>query len=375
MAFEHYMRSGGKLLRLGYTTGTCAAIAAGAAMELLLTGQAPDTGRLMTPKGIAVEAEIANPSLEEGRAACSVQKDGGDDIDATSGAEIRAEVFLREEGLTIDGGDGVGRVTKRGLDQPPGEAAINSVPREMIGRQIEKVCKKYGYGGGVHVIISVPGGEELAQRTFNPNLGIVGGISILGTSGIVEPQSLQALLDSIRTEMKMHGANGVKSLIVTPGNYGEEFLRAFPGIEGMPIVKCSNFIGDTLDMAGEYGIEQALVVGHIGKLVKLAGGVMNTHSRNADCRAEIFTAHAAMAGATADTARALMTAATADRCIEILQEKGLWGEVAASLLAEIQNRLDRRAAGAYQTGAIVFSNRFGLIGLTTGARQILRREP
>ena len=374
MAFEHYIASGQEKLRLGFTTGTCAAIAAGAAAELLLGGVEQKQGSLMTPKGIEVDTEVIHHCLQDGTAACSVMKDGGDDIDVTAGAEIRAQVCKTTGGLTIDGGQGVGRVTKRGLDQPVGEAAINSVPREMIGDQVKKVCKKYGYTGGIHVIISVPQGEDIAKKTFNPNMGIEGGISILGTSGIVEPKSLKALLDSINVEMRMHGANGVKHMIVTPGNYGADFLKAFPEAEGIPVVKCSNFIGDVLDMAAQYGMESVIVVGHVGKLVKLAGGIMNTHSRYADCRGEIFAAHGAMAGISAETARALMDAATADRCIEILREKGVWEQAARSLMNQIQVRLERRAAGAFRVGAVVFSNQYGLIGITEKAHNLLRRK-
>lgn len=372
MAFEHYVNAGGKKLRLGFTTGVCAAIAAGAALEYLLGGEKTKTGGILTPRGIFVETEVFGHSLEDGGAACSVRKDGGDDIDVTSGAEIRAAVFLTERGLTIDGGQGVGRVTKGGLDQPVGQAAINAVPRAMIGEQVEKICKKHGYAGGVHVIISVPEGERLAKKTFNPNMGIEGGISILGTSGIVEPKSLKALLDSIGVEMRVHGASGAKSVILTPGNYGEDFLRAFSGIEGIPIVKCSNFIGDTLDMAAEHHMERVLVVGHMGKLVKLAGGVMNTHSRYADCRGEIFTAHGAMAGISKEAARELMSAPTADGCMDILKREGIYGQVVRSLLEQIQERLERRAAGAFAVGAVVFSNQRGLIGMTAGADRILR---
>ena len=198
MAFEHYIQSGGKRLRCGYTTGTCAALAAAAATQLLLTKEPPKTMGLMTPKGIFVEVEISQSSLEGGKATCGVVKDAGDDVDATQGLLICAQVESSEApGITIDGGLGVGRVTKPGLDQPVGAAAINHVPRQMIASAVEKVQKTFGDSRGLAVTIFVPEGEKIAQKTFNPYMGIVGGISILGTSGIVEPMSIQALIDTL----------------------------------------------------------------------------------------------------------------------------------------------------------------------------------
>ena len=299
MAFDHYIENGAQRLRCGYTTGTCAALAAAGAASLLLSGEAPRALSLITPKGIPVTVEPVELFWENGAAVCGVAKDGGDDADATDGLVIRARVeTIEEPEIRIDGGEGVGRVTKPGLDQPPGAAAINRVPRRMIEEQARRVCDTLGYAGGLSVCISVPGGEEAAKRTFNPMLGIEGGISILGTSGIVEPMSEKALVDTIAVELRQAAALGARDVILTPGNYGETFLRDHPqAARGVPVVKCSNFIGDALDLAGNRGFSQVLLVGHAGKLVKLAAGVMNTHSRYADGRAEVFCAHAAVCGA------------------------------------------------------------------------------
>jgi len=277
-------------------------------------------------------------------------------------------------GVAIDGGEGVGRVTKPGLDQPVGAAAINRVPRRMISEAVQAVCGVVGYDGGLAVTISVPGGAEAAKKTFNPQLGVEGGISILGTSGIVEPMSSQALADTIALELRQAAALGAKRVILTPGNYGADFIRA-QGLDRLdvPVVKCSNFIGESLDEAGFQGFEAVLLVGHIGKLVKLAGGIMNTHSRWADCRGELFCAHAALAGADRETCAALMGAATADACVAILDREGLRRPVLDSLLAAIQRRLDRRAAGTFRTGAVLFSNEYGPLGQTAGAAEILER--
>ena len=371
--FEHTIRSGAKLLRCGYTTGSCAALAASGAVRLLLSGEAPPTVRLVTPKGWPVEVPLAEAVLDGEEARCAVRKDAGDDPDVTDGCLVCAAVRRTERGITVDGGAGVGRVTKPGLDQPVGAAAINTVPRRMIRDAARAVCEELGYGGGLEILISVPNGEELAKKTFNPMLGIEGGVSILGTSGVVEPMSERALIDTIELELRQAAALGGKRVILTPGSYGEAYLHEI-GLDGcgVPVVKCSNFIGDALDAAAALGFEDVLLVGHVGKLVKLAGGVMNTHSRQADCRAELFTAHAAVCGASPALCRALMEAVTADACLALLEEAGLKEAVLESLLAAIQTQLDRRAAGRLRGGAVLFSNRYGGLGATAEAESILK---
>ena len=372
MALEHYIRSGQKRLRCGYTTGTCAALATGGAASLLLLGEAPERLSLMTPKGLAVEAAPEGLRYEGDAAVCGVRKDGGDDADATHGLVVVARVEKSPgPGVRIHGGEGVGRVTKPGLDQPVGAAAINRVPRQMVEAQARAVCAKAGYAGGLEITLSIPGGREAAQKTFNPALGVEGGLSILGTSGIVEPMSQQALVDTIALELNQAAALGAEDLILTPGNYGEEFLRQHP-LGGAPVVKVSNFIGDALDLAAGHPFRQVLLVGHIGKLVKLAGGVMNTHSRYADCRAELFCAHAACCGASRQVCLELLQAATADRCIEILDGAGLREPVLRRLLEAIQLHLDRRVQGKYRVGAVLFSNTYGLLGHTEPGREIIQ---
>ena len=374
MSFDHYIQSGGKRLRCGYTTGTCAALAAKGAAELLLTGRAPEAVSLRTPKGWVVEVPLEGPRLENGTASAWVTKDGGDDVDATHGLPIAASVARQPgTGLTLRGGEGVGRVTKPGLDQPAGEWAINSTPRRMILEAVDSVRRALDQPGGLLITISVPGGREAAKKTFNPHLGIEGGISILGTSGIVEPMSVQALVDTLTLELRQAASSGARRLILTPGNYGMDFLGsgALDLPPAVPIVRCSNFVGEALDSARLEGFRDILLVGHIGKFVKLAAGIFNTHSRQADGRGEIFCAHAALCGADRETARALMDSATADRCLEILAEKQLREPVLASLLSAIQRHLDRRAGEDLQTGAVLFSNQYGLLGMTRGAKEIL----
>ena len=374
MAFEHYVRSGGKRLRCGYTTGTCAALAAAGCARYLMCGEWPDTVSLRTPRGWTVEVPLEGCRTEGKTARCGVRKDGGDDVDRTHGALIEAAVTLTERpGVIIDGGPGVGRVTQPGLDQPVGAAAINRVPREMMTRAVEDIFSLFGYEGGARVLISVPEGAAIAKDTFNPHLGIEGGISILGTSGIVEPMSVQAVIDTISLEIRQVAAQGAKRLILTPGNYGLTFLRE-QGLDRLeiPVVKCSNFLGDALDQAALEGFEQILLVGHIGKLVKLAGGIFNTHSRTADCRAELFTAHAALCGGSLTLCQTLMECPTADACLAELEKAGLREDVLSSLLERIQNHLTRRTGASCAAGVVLFSNQHGYLGKTKPAEEILR---
>ena len=374
MSFEHSIRSGSRRLRCGYTTGTCAALAASGAAELLLGGTLPESMSLLTPRGWRVETELLDGSLAGETARCAVRKDAGDDPDVTDGMLVYAAVTRTLSGIRIDGGEGVGRVTKPGLDQPVGAAAINSVPRRMITAAVEAVCEAHSYAGGLAVTISIPGGEERAKQTFNPQLGIEGGLSVLGTSGIVEPMSEQALLDTVALAIRQAAASGAEMLLLTPGNYGADYLRdRLPELETLPVVKFSNFLGDAVDLAVSEGFSRALIVGHIGKLVKLAGGVMNTHSRAADCRMELFCAHAAVCGADTALCRALMEQVSTDGCLALLEEAGLRESVMESLLAAMQRHLDRRGGGQIRLGALCFSNEYGFLGMSEGAKELLKR--
>ena len=374
--FEHYIRSGRRLLRCGYTTGTCAALGAAGAARLLLTGRAPESVGLRTPKGIVVEVAPRFCRATADGAECAIVKDGGDDVDATTGLPVIAAVTLCPDAprtVAIDGGAGVGRVTKPGLDQPVGAAAINHVPRQMITEALLREADAVGYGGGFAVVISIDGGAEAARRTFNPHIGVDGGLSVLGTSGIVEPMSQQALLDTLQLEIHQAALKS-KRLILAPGNYGLDYLAShLPELREIPIVKISNFVGEALDMAAAEQFGELLLVGHVGKLVKLAGGIMNTHSKQADCRTELFCAHAAICGADAATCRALLDAATTDACLDILAEAGLKAPVMASLLDAVQAHLDRRAAGAFEVGAVLFSNQAGPLGQTKTADALLKK--
>ncbi len=354
-------------MRYGFTTGSCAAAAAKAAAYMLLSGRQKNTITIETPKGIPYTAEILEITRGEKAVQCAVRKDGGDDPDITSGALIYAEVSLTDHTrmqatdtrIHIDGGIGVGRVTKPGLDQPVGNAAINHVPREMIAKEVLEVCDLMDYKGNLQVIISVPEGKAIAKQTFNPRLGIVGGISILGTSGIVEPMSNQALLDTIRVELNQRRAEGFDYIAVAPGNYGLDFMKKAYGYDLDKSVKCSNFIGVTIDMAVECGFTRMLLTGHIGKLIKVAGGIMNTHSKEADCRMELLSAFAIHEGAGADVAAKILDCVATEDAVRLLRESGKQQEVMDYAMERIMFYLNKRAGGRMQIDCIMYDNTFG----------------
>jgi len=366
-------------MRYGFTTGSCATAAAKAACYMLLSGKDKNTISIMTPKGIEYMADIVDINKRDNHISCAVIKDGGDDPDITSGSKIFAEVSLEESPLEagkgvkvlIDGGEGVGRVTLPGLDQAVGNAAINRVPRQMIEEEIKEVCRLFDYEGLVRVIISVPNGRELAEKTFNPRLGIVGGISIIGTSGIVEPMSSQALIDTIRVELQQKKALGFDTIAVTPGNYGLDFMKERYSYDLDRSVKCSNFIGDTIDMAVEMGFSKMLMTGHIGKLIKVAGGMMNTHSKEGDCRMEILTSCALLAGADGDLARQILECVTTEEGVRILIENKLLEETMKIVMDKIQFYLNKRGNGKIEIETLVYTNKYGLLAKSSGAERML----
>lgn len=369
---EECIVKGGKRLRLGCTTGSCAAAAAKAAACLLLTGRPMERAPLLTPKGVRVELPVRILQAGADSVTCAVEKDQSDDPDVTRGALIAATVSRTGgSGVDIDGGEGVGRVTKPGLDQPVGAAAINSVPRRMILEGVEEIRALADSQCGLRVVISVPGGEALAKKTFNPRLGIVGGISILGTTGIVEPMSERALIDTIRVELRQRREGGVDYALLTPGNYGSDFIRDSLGLDPALAVQASNFIGDALDLCRELGFRGALLVGHVGKLVKLAGGMLNTHSRYGDCRMELLAAHAAAAGLPPGRVGELLDCAACDDALRILEEENLRAETLARVTGRVAFHLAQRAGEGLAVEAVLFSKAYGILSQTAGTAQLL----
>lgn len=375
---DSYVIRNNKRLRRGYTTGSCAAAAAKAAAHMLLGKEWVEEVRLMTPKGILLNLEVLDVTRGEDWVSCAIRKDGGDDPDVTNGILVYARVEKRAEpGILLDGGIGVGRVTKPGLEQAVGSAAINKTPRQMICREAEDVCQSFGYTGGLSIIISIPEGVEAAKKTFNPRLGIVGGISVLGTSGIVEPMSEAALIESIRVEMNMRLAEGAEYLLITPGNYGETFLKEQMELDLSSFMKCSNFVGETIDMAVDGGVKGILFVAHIGKFIKVAGGIMNTHSRCADARAELMAAAAIHAGAEYGVVKEILNTITTEEALGLIKGAGLLEPAMEWMTGRIHYYLNHRAYDRVKIGAVVFSNEYGLLGETDYAaelKEILKKQ-
>lgn len=376
---NEYINVGAQKLRCGYTTGSCATAAAKAAAQMLLSGKKTDKVSIVTPKQIDLDLEVSCAKIGMGYAECAIAKDSGDDPDITNGLLIFARVEFSKSGLhgendiVITGGKGVGKVTKPGLDQPVGEYAINSVPRNMIKKELEDICKENNYAGGLRVVISVPEGEKIAGKTYNPKMGIEGGISIIGTSGIVEPMSSAALVDTIRLEIKMRKASGYKNLLLSLGNYSENFLS-----ENMPValdksVKCSNFIGEAIEMALEYEFESVLIVGHTGKLVKLGAGIMNTHSSQADGRMEVLVTCGLLAGADTEYLKKIPECVTTDAAFDILSESGKLSDTLEVLGNRAEQHLRAKVKDTIPIGAVMFSNKHNIVVKTGMADMLINK--
>ena len=369
---EEYQFSYGKNLRCGYTTGSCATAAAKAAAVMLLTGDRIEIVRIDTPKGIVLNLEPLEVILTDDYVCCAIRKDSGDDPDDTNGVLVYAKVEkTSESGIKLCGGIGVGTVTKPGLACSVGEPAINPTPRKMITSELTKVMEEVNYTGGLQVTIFIPEGVEIAKKTFNPRLGIVGGLSVLGTSGIVEPMSERALIETIHVEVKAQKARGNKNLLVFFGNYGEDYTRDVLKLDISDRVTCSNYVGELLDYAVFCGFETLLIIGHAGKLVKLAQGVMNTHSKYADCRTEVMALQAMLHGASKEVGQEIYDCLTTDEVTKILKREGLFEPVMQEVAKKIDFYMQHRVHGKIKTGALMFSHVHGILGKTEFADELI----
>ena len=373
----------GKELRSGYTTGTCAAAAAWAAVRLLCSGFCEASVDVLIPGGQTLAIPVAGFELMKGeRATCFVEKDAGDDPDVTNGALVGARVSFAggmplgmpcydsdiHPGLYLTGGEGVGIVTRKGLACPVGYHAINPVPRMMIFEAADGARQLSGQPDRAFLIeIFIPSGNELAAKTFNPNLGIAGGISVLGTTGIVNPMSEAALIETIRLDIRVRAAEGKKILAVAPGNYGERFVREELGLDMSSFVKCSNFIGDAFGMMEEEKIEKVLLAGHLGKMIKVAGGVMNTHSKYGDRRMEILADCAVEAGMPKESASHLYGMNTTDEAAGYLCGEKWLRPVMETAARRVKENLERRYR--VDTEVVLFNGTIGILAMTAGAKE------
>ncbi|MBC3536910.1 cobalt-precorrin-5B (C(1))-methyltransferase CbiD [Megasphaera hominis] len=371
---ESYEVVQGKKLRQGYTTGSCAAAATKAAARMLLGRVAVPVVQLTTPRGLVLDLEPEDVHVTANAATCAIRKNSGDDPDITDGVRIYATVEKTACGWELAAGPGVGTVTKDGLACAKGGPAINPVPQRMIRAAAESEAAASGYTGGLKVTISIPGGDVLAAKTFNPRLGIEGGLSILGTSGIVDPMSEKALVDTIKTEMKARRANGDTHLLAFFGNYGVDFGRDTLHLDVERRVTCSNYVGDMLDYAVYCGFTDVLLIGHAGKLIKLALGIMNTHSRYADGRTEFMALQAIFAGASVETAKRIYASRTTDEAIAILKEAQVLEPVMQAATERIEYYMEQRVHGELRCGAILFSNTYGVLGETSHVPELIRAQ-
>lgn len=370
MKMDEFVYIDGKKYRRGYTTGSCSAGAAKAAAMMLLLGKNIEMVQIDTPKGITLNLKVHDITRNPEYVTCAIQKDGGDDIDATHGMMIYATARWQEgTALTIDGGIGVGRVTKKGLGIEIGEAAINKTPLQMIKNEVRKAV---GEERGIHVTIFAPQGEEIAKKTFNPRLGIVGGISILGTTGIVEPMSDEGWKRSLSIELEMKKAQGIEDIILVPGNHGERFVADTLQIESKYVVRMSNFVGYMLLECKRIGFKNIVLAGHLGKFIKVAAGIFHTHSKVADARSEVMISNLALMGVSLEILKEIEECLTTEAAIEVIEREGLqevYQILADKCEARCRIHLNEEAINV---GVILFSMAGEELGRSKSTKELLR---
>jgi cobalt-precorrin-5B (C1)-methyltransferase len=355
-------------LKTGYTTGACAAAAAKAA-TLALSTSPVNSVKIRSPSGKEIEIPIKTCEvIAPGTARASVVKDAGDDekYDITHGIDILATVtFHRGTGIVVKCGEGVGMVTKPGLPVKVGEPAINPVPKRMI---IESVREALPPNISAEIVISVPDGAKVANRTYNPKLGITGGISILGTTGIVIPRSRSAYIASLVSQVDVAVAQGHKRLVLVPGNIGESIAKQLLETPADTIIETGDFMGYMIKKAVEKGVKEILILGHPGKLVKLAAGIFNTNYRMGDGRKEVVAAYAAMAGAPKDVIETIMKANTTDEMVQTLENLKL-SDVTFNLIANaVKDRVTEKINGEAKVSVAMVSLDGRILGLDSNAR-------
>lgn len=354
-AYDDPVWHNGKALRKGYTTGSCATAAAKVAALMVLRQHIIHQVSIVTPSGVTLHLNVESPHIEGQQAIAAIRKDGGDDVDATHGMLIFARVTLTEdEPIVLRGGEGVGTVTRKGIGLAVGEAAINRTPRQTIEAAVREVI---GPTRGAQVEIFAPEGEERAKKTYNGRLGILGGISIIGTTGIVTPMSEESWKRSLSLELEMKRAGGMERVILVPGNHGERFVREQLGVSGERVVTMSNFVGYMIEEAVRLGYRQIVLVGHPGKLVKIAAGIFHTHSHIADARMETLVAHLALLGAPHDLLLKVSDCDTTEAAMEYIDAAGfshLYTHLAQRICLRIAQML-RFTQNPPQCDAVLFS--------------------
>ncbi|MBC6695879.1 cobalt-precorrin-5B (C(1))-methyltransferase [Terrisporobacter mayombei] len=376
---EEYVYIDGKKYKRGYTTGSCAAAASKASVYMLLTKEKIYDINIDTPKGIPLTLSVRNIEISDDYAICSIEKDGGDDIDATHKMNIfaKAELIdnLDDEEILVTGGKGIGLVTKKGLSVEVGKHAINPIPMKMIKSEVKNVIREkedfIENNKSIKITIFAPEGEEIAKKTFNPRLGIVGGISILGTTGIVEPMSEEGWKKSLSIELEMKRAQGLDKIILVPGNHGEEFIREHLKIDIHNCVRMSNFVGYMLNEAKRLGFKKILMAGHIGKFIKISAGIFQTHSKVCDARNEIMIANLALLGADLDFLNKINECVTTEGAVEIIDDSR-YKDIYNILCDKCRNRVEQYLnEDDIEVGIYMFRMDKSLLGKSANADLIM----
>ncbi len=392
-----------KRLRSGFTTGACATAAARAAAVFLLRGTLPERVEVILPEGQSAVWKPEYESEQPCQGYLRVQKDAGDDPDVTHGSWVYARVTILTEAeletkrqtgsgywleeypeVYLDGGIGIGIATKQGLSCPVGHYAINPVPRKMILSAVDAERDRLGFRGCLGIQIAIPSGVELAKKTFNPKLGIQGGISVLGTTGIVKPMSEEALLATIRLDIHMKTVANENVLLMAPGNYGETFLREAMGIPMGEAVLCSNFVADSMQMLREENVRELLFVSHIGKLIKVSAGIPNTHSKYGDRRMEEMERLTALRlgeqekqeeQENQDLLDRILGSNTTDEALEHMNQArvGLAEQILTDSAESAKIHLERWAGGTLHAEVVTFSSALGITGKSSGADAMFRK--
>lgn len=358
-----------KPMREGHTTGATATAAMKAAI-LALRGEFPKQVTVLSPQHAEITVPIECASAEGGIGRATALKDGGDDLDCTHGTEIIVGVrYTEEPGLALKAGKGVGTVTKPGLQVPVGRPAINPGPQVMMRLVYEELV---GNDKGLEVTVSIPKGEELAKQTLNPAMGVMGGISVLGTTGIVKPMSEEAYKRSLAPQISVVKACGYKTVVLTPGRIGETAAGRM-GIPKDVLAETSNFIGFMLEQAVAAGFTKILLIGHMGKLVKVTSGSFHTYNRNSDGRMETMAAYAAANGASSAIVREILDCTTTDAGAAIIVREHL-EEVYPQMAARAEVRCERYIFGKARIGVIFAAMDGTVIAMSDHARDIIEEE-
>ncbi len=345
----------GKAYRKGYTTGSCATAAAKVAALMILRQQIIHQISIVTPSGVTLHLNVEEPLIHGNQATAAIRKDGGDDVDVTHGMLIYAQVKLRDDAhITITGGTGIGKVTQKGIGLPIGHSAINKTPLQTIDAAVREVL---GPERGADMVIFAPEGEERALRTYNSRLGIMGGISILGTTGIVTPMSEESWKRTLAIELEQKRENGLDKVIFVPGNHGERFVREQLQVDTNLVVTMSNFVGYMLQEAERLAFRHVVMVGHLGKLIKVAAGIFHTHSHIADGRMETLVTHLALAGAPNELLQQVYHCLTTEAAMELIAQAGyesVYDAIATRIVDRVQQML-RYSPQPFTCDVILFS--------------------